>query len=197
MSRSVDLFSLKQCLRRCGATSTPRKNVLLYTWFAYGLFPVAELQALNSLEFALKEMIGDDGLKALKKQLKKAGKSPGLQSFIEHAVASKWIMNEDFKAYHRVPYERAKYEFLLRKGEEMREKGLTSIEYNEDEIVVPKENATDFVGMLINTVNMIRNTHAHGETLLYPASVWQTFEICADFINALFRTQCVRRNGAD
>jgi hypothetical protein len=163
------------------------KNVLLYTWFAYGFFPVAELQALNALELALKERIGEDGLKAFKKQLKKTGKRHGLQAYIEHAAASKWIKNEDFQAYHRAPYERARYELQLKKSEEMREKGLSSIEYDEDEIVVPEENTTDFVGILLNTVNWIRNTHAHGEVMLYPASVWQTFEICSDFINALYR----------
>ena len=163
------------------------KNVLLYTWFAYGFFPVAELQALNALELALKERIGEDGLKALKKQLKKTGKRLGLQAYIEHAAASKWIKNEDFKAYHRAPYARARYELQLKKSEEMREKGLSSIEYNEEEIVVPEENTTDFVGVLINTVNWIRNTHAHGDVMLYPVSVWQTFEICSDFINALYR----------
>ena len=54
-----------------------------------------------------------------------------------------------------------------------------------------EENTTDFIGILIGTVNRIRNTHAHGEMLLYPTSVWQTFEICADFINALFGEQAV------
>lgn len=167
------------------------KNVLLYTWFAYGFFPVAELQALNALELALKERIGEDGLKALKKQLKKTGKRLGLQAYIEHAAANKWIKNEDFQAYH------TKQELLLKMSEEMREEGLSSIEYDEDEIAVPEENTTDFVGALINTVNWIRNTHAHGDVMLYPVSVWQTFEICSDFINALYQRQIPQDNVSD
>jgi hypothetical protein len=52
---------------------------------------------------------------------------------------------------------------------------------------VPTENTTDYLGIVLDTVHEIRNIHAHGETMLYPASVWMTFEICLDFINALFK----------
>ena len=168
------------------------KNVLLYTWFAYGFFPVAELQALNALELALKERIGEDGLKALKKQLKKTGKRPGMQAYIEHAAASKWIKNEDFQAY-----ERAKNELLLEMNEKMGGKGLSSIEFDKNEIAVPEKDTIDFVGVLIQTVNWIRNTHAHGDVMLYPVSVWRTFEICSDFINALYRRQIPQDNVSD
>jgi hypothetical protein len=158
------------------------KNALLYTWFAYGLFPVAELQALNTLELALRERIGEEGLRKLKKQKKLLG----LRTFIEHAVENKWLKNEDFGAYHRAPLEQARMDYLIRKTEEMRAKGLDSIEINYDEIQVSAENTTDYLGILLDTVHEIRNIHAHGETMLYPASVWMTFEICSDFINALY-----------
>lgn len=185
---SVSRFALSETVpEKVRSHFNTAKNVLLYTWFAYGFFPVAELQALNALELALKERIGEDGLKALKKQLKKTGKRLGLQSYIEHAAASKWIKNEDFGAYHRAPMEWARREYEIRKSEEMRAKGLNSIELNYDEIVVPEENLTDFIGFLIGTVNEVRNTHAHGEVMLYPVSVWRMFEICSDFINALYR----------
>lgn len=44
------------------------KNVLLYTWFVYDFYPVAELQALSVLELALRDRIGDETLKTLRKQ---------------------------------------------------------------------------------------------------------------------------------
>lgn len=163
------------------------KNVLLYTWFVYNFFSVAELQALSALELALRERIGEDGLKDLKKQLKKKGKRLGLQAYIEHTAVNGWISNEDFKAYHRAPYMQAMHDYQIRKTEEMTEKGLDSIEINYDDIEVPEVNTVDYLGVLIGTVNDIRNAHAHGETFLYPASAWQTFEVCSDFINALFR----------
>ena len=64
---------------------------------------------------------------------------------------------------------------------------MDSIEINYDEIQVSAENTSpDYLRILLDTVHEIRNIHAHGETMLYPASVWMTFEICSDFINALY-----------
>lgn len=181
---SVDRFVLTEAVpEKVRSHFNTAKNVLLYTWFAYDFFPVAELQALSVLELALRERIGEEGLKKLKKQ-----KRPlGLRTFIEHAAESKWVRNEDFSAYHRAPMARAKMEYDIRKIEEMNAKGMDTIEINYDEIEVPAENTTDYIGILLDTVHEIRNIHAHGETMLYPASVWQTFEVCADFINALYR----------
>lgn len=185
---SVSRFNLNEAVpEKVQSHFNTAKNVLLYTWFVYGFFPVAELYALNALELALKERIGEDGLKELKKKLRKIGKRIGLQAYIEHAAANKWIKNEDFGAYHRAPIERARMDYLARKSEEMHAKGLDSIEINYDEIEVPPENTTDYLRVLQHRVHKIRNIHAHGEVMLYPASVWMTFEICSDFINALFK----------
>jgi hypothetical protein len=180
---SVSAFTLDEAVpQKVRSHLNTAKNALLYTWFVYGFFPVAELQALNALELALRERIGEEGLKKLKKQKKLLG----LRTLIEHAVENKWLKNEDFGAYHRAPIEQARMDYLIRKTEEMRAKGLDSIEINYDEIEVPTENTTDYLGILLNTVHEIRNIHAHGEIMLYPASVWMTFEICSDFINALY-----------
>lgn len=157
------------------------KNVLLYTWFVYDFYPVAELQALSALELALRERIGEKELKKLKKK-----KPLGMRTFIEYAADNKWIKNEDFSAYHRAPMEQARNDYLSRKAEEMHAKGLDSIEIDYGEIQMPAENTTDYLGILMDTVHKIRNIHAHGETMLYPVSVWMTFEVCSDFINALF-----------
>ncbi len=158
------------------------KNVLLYTWFVYDFYPVAELQALSALELALRERIGERGLK----EIRKTKKSIGMQTYIAHATENGWIKNEDFSAYHRAPMEQARMNYFIQKTEEMRAKGLDSIELNYDEIQISKENTTDYLGILVDTVHHIRNIHAHGEPMLYPPSVWTTFELCSEFINALF-----------
>lgn len=180
---SVSAFTLNKAVpEKVRSKFNTAKNALLYTWFVYGFYPVAELQALSALELALRERIGEEGLKKLKKQKKQLG----MRTFIEHAVENKWIKNQDFSAYHRAPMERARMDYLTRKTEEMHAKGLDSIEINYDEIQVPAKNTTDYLGILLDTVHEIRNIHAHGETMLYPASVWMTFEICSDLINALY-----------
>lgn len=179
----VSRFTLNQAVpEKVQSRFNTAKNILLYTWFVYDFYPVAELQALSALELALRERIGEEGLEKLKKQKKPLG----MRTFIEHAVEKKWIKNEDFGAYYRAPMERAKKNYLIQKIEEMNAKGLDTIEIDYDEIQTPVENTTDYLGVLMHTVHKIRNIHAHGETMLYPASVWMTFEICLDFINALF-----------
>lgn len=110
-----------------------------------------------------------------------------MYTFIDYAVKSKWIKNEDFSGYHRALIERARMDYIIRKSEEMRTKGLDSIEIDFDKIEVPLTNTTDYLAVLLKSVHRIRNVHAHGQTMLYPASVWTTFEMCADFINALFK----------
>ena len=158
------------------------KNLLLYAWFVYPFFSVSEMHILSVLELALKTRIGDKGLNELRKLKKKRG----LFSYIEYAQSKKWIANTDFRAYHRAPNEIARHEYMLRKLEEMKEKGLDWIDLDFDDIKVPETNSIDYIGVLLDTVNEIRNTHAHGETLLYPASVWRSFEMVSDFVNALF-----------
>lgn len=181
---SVNRFTLNRAVpEKVQSRFNTAKNILLYTWFVYDFYPVAELQALSALELALRERIGDESIEILKKQKKPLG----MRTFIEHAVEKKWIKNEDFGAYHRAPMERAKKNYLIQKIEEMNARGLDTIEIDYDEIQTPVENTTDYLGVLMHTVHKIRNIHAHGETMLYPAAVWMTFEICSDFINALFK----------
>lgn len=158
------------------------KNVLLYTWYEYGFFPVAAQQAFTTLEYALRDRLGESAINELKKQRRR-----GLYAYIEYAIEQGWIRNEDFSAWHRAPMLRARDEYLFKKIKEMDEKGLDSIEVDYDEAEVPKTNTVDYLDVLLRTVNKIRNWHAHGEYILHPPSVWHTFEMCADFINAIYR----------
>ncbi len=79
------------------------KNVLLYTWFVYGFYPVAQFQALSTLELALQERIGEAAIK------KPYGKRRGsLKSYIEYAAKNNWIKNEDFRDCHHAPSDEIK-----------------------------------------------------------------------------------------
>lgn len=158
------------------------KNVLLYTWCEYSFFPVAALQAFTTLEYALRNRLGEQTISELKKQRKR-----GLYAYIEYSIEQGWVKNEDFSAWHRAPMLRARDDYLIKKIEEMEEKGLDSIEIDYEEAEVPITNTVDYLDVLQRTVNKIRNLHAHGEFILHPSSVWHTFEMCADFINAIYR----------
>ncbi|MEN8131532.1 MAG: hypothetical protein ABFS45_15335 [Pseudomonadota bacterium] len=158
------------------------KNVLLYTWYEYSFFPVAALQVFTTLEYALCNRLGEGTIAELKKKRKR-----GLYAYIEYSIEQGWIRNEDFSAWHRTPMLRARDEYLFKKIDEMDEKSLDSIEIDYDEAEVPNTNTVDYLDVLLRTVNKIRNWHAHGEFILRPPSVWHTFEMCADFVNAIYR----------
>lgn len=160
------------------------KNLLVYAWYFYPFFSVAEMHVLGVLELALKTRIGEEGINELKRTKKRIG----LHSYIEHARDQRWIRNEDFQAYHQAPYAIARQQYMERKAEEMTALGVNEIALNFDEVEPLAENPVDYVAVLLDTVNFIRNMHAHGDAVLYPASVWQSFEMCSDFVNALFRS---------
>lgn len=159
------------------------KNLLLYSWFIYPFFSVAEMHVMGVLELSLRTRIGVAGMKDLKRMKKRHG----LFSYIEYARGKGWIRNEDFSAYHRAPFDIGRQNYLAQKIGEMQERGLKEIQIDYDESEIPTENPVDYIGILLDTVNEIRNIHAHGDPMLYPASAWQSFEMCCDFVDALYR----------
>lgn len=158
------------------------KNLLLYTWYAYHLLSSAELQVLIVLEAALRKRIGEEKIKELTKQKKR-----GLHAYIKHAIEKNWISNADFRAWHRAPILQARDKYLFSKIDEMKAGGLDLIDIDLSEVEQSKNNTLDYLVILQGTVNKIRNWHGHGELMLHEPSVWTSFEMTTDFINALFR----------
>lgn len=67
------------------------KNVYLYSWFIYRFQPVAELQSLACLEYALRlRMAGEIRAGKLKE------KRPGLQRLMQYAIENQLVKNEGF-----------------------------------------------------------------------------------------------------
>lgn len=162
------------------------KNILLYTWLSFDLYPVAELHVLITLEMALRERIGEDGMAEIRLRDKKKGRGTGMQSYIKYAICQGWVKNEDFSAWHRAPLNQALHEQRVKAVELMKERGVDGIDLNEVELLIPKENNFDFLSTLTNWTNQARNGHAHGSGYLYPAEVWNNFEMVTEFINVLF-----------
>lgn len=72
------------------------KNVYLYSWFIYRFQPVAEMQSLACLEYALRTRLADE-IKAGKLKAKR----PGLQKLMRYAVDNQLIKNEGFARWVR------------------------------------------------------------------------------------------------
>lgn len=67
------------------------KNVYLYSWFIYRFQPVAELQSLACLEFALRTRLENEINSGII-----SAKRPGLQTLMKFAIENQMVKNEGF-----------------------------------------------------------------------------------------------------
>lgn len=158
------------------------KNLFLYAWFVYRFHPVAEQQALASLEFALRERLappkGENG---------DAGGRSGLSALLKRAQASGLVGNDAFRNRNQwateLARERYRHEALLEmigsNAEEM-------VLHETDAQPTDADLAYDWIGNFVESLPRIRNAYAHGTSMLYP-SVTRTFEIVSDLIDQLYR----------
>jgi len=163
------------------------KNLYLYAWFVYRFYPVAEQQALASLEFALRERFPD----FVKEQVGQRGF--GLKKLMNHAIDNHHIRNEEFSTRELWAWRRAEMRHSVAKVEEMMAAGIESIEWNNSEVVVTQEDFDcDWLDIFQEVIPKIRNRYAHGSGELKPAAL-HTFEMTVELINQLYPNS--RRSG--
>jgi hypothetical protein len=114
------------------------KNLYLYAWFVYRFYPVAEQQALASLEFALRERFPDFVESERKKRPKSGG--PGLWMLLDHAIKNGSVRNDMFAARERWAWRRAEIRHSFEKMQEMMAAGIESMGWSESEVVVTQED---------------------------------------------------------
>lgn len=157
------------------------KNLYVYAWFVYRFHPVAEQQALATLEFALRErLLGPDAVRRDDVWV------PGLRKLLEDALARGLIGNDRFPNRERWALDIAKYRFSLDQIAEMERLGLTEMEADDSAVRPTQQDLDhDWIGAFIEALPRIRNTYAHGSSMLYP-TVIRTFEIVCGLVNQLF-----------
>jgi hypothetical protein len=160
------------------------KNLYLYAWFVYRFYPVAEKQALATLEFALRVRLSS----WLPERYGHEVKIPkGLSNLLTKAVSEELIANEGLRANERLAIERARQRATLERIREMQARGLDEMEYDESTIEpLPEDYAHDSLNIFSQTLPSIRNTYAHGSAMLH-STVLSTFEIVTDLVNQLFK----------
>jgi hypothetical protein len=72
------------------------KNIYLYSWFIYRFQPVAELESLACLEYALRVRLADEIRDGKLKE-----KRPGLQRLMRYAIDKELVKNEGFARWVR------------------------------------------------------------------------------------------------
>lgn len=140
------------------------RNLALYSWFVYRFQSVGEMQALASLEFALRERCRREG----------SGRQPmGLKHLLHHAIQSRWIDAEGLSAYQEIQGRRR--EFLQ----------STALPFIDRQGRLPQLDPQIYLEQLADMLPRLRNAWAHGSGMLLGQSV-RILRLCADLINQLF-----------
>ncbi|MFK0376970.1 hypothetical protein [Pandoraea sp. NPDC090278] len=160
------------------------KNLYVYAWFVYRFYPVAEQQALASLEFALRTRLEDDASRSASRGAKRPR---GLKAWLNEALKQGAIANDRFQWAEKWAKARAKRRVDVQAIQQMKDLGLKSIQLDYSRAELPREDfAEDWIGTFIETLPEIRNEYAHGSSHLDSSSVLRTFEIITELINQLF-----------
>lgn len=171
------------------------RNLYLYAWYEYTFFNVAEAKVLTVLEFAIKERVTEGEIKqyckermqALKAEDKKGRVSPGLKTYIEYCRDKGLIKSEAFSAWQRQPSMQAYYGGLIKEVERQSAESGSDIKVMEVQFEeLPPNPNYDHVQHLVDHVNRIRNTYAHGSGMLHN-DVLGSFEMVSEFIEQIYR----------
>ena len=167
------------------------KNIYLYAWYVYRFYPVAEQQALSSLEMGLRNRFpGNLPLGYGYKD--RPNHRPTLAPLLRYAIDQGLIRNEGFSRWHRLVRQRAKDRVLFEQIEEMQITDTTVQKISSDEIVPNAADLDcDFVSVLEKTLPGIRNAYAHGSTRL-SNQVLGTFELVKEILIQLYPTDSIK-----
>lgn len=163
------------------------KNLYLYAWFVYRFYPVAEQQALGTLEFALRERQPEFVRQYKARHRRKM--EPSLRALLEHAIKERLVRNEAFKGRGRWAQERAITRYQYEQVAKMSANGMSQMTIDYCAVTPGDEDLNhDWLKDFLDAIPYTRNEYAHGSEMLCP-SVLQTIEVVTELINQLFPTK--------
>jgi hypothetical protein len=138
------------------------RNLVLFSWFVYRFQSVGKLQALASLEFALRERVRRED-----------GPIPkGLRQLLHHAVQKGWVSATSIAAYQEI--RQRQHAFVESTS------GLSG-----GRPAIPLLDPNSYLEQLADELPRLRNEFAHGSDMLMGQGA-RMLRLCADFINQLF-----------
>ena len=158
------------------------RNLYLYAYNVYRFYMVAEHHLYTTLEFAIRERVGKE---KLRKYAKKNKMNLGLRAYMKYLYDYKLLRNEDFPTWNHKRRMDAKSRQMRGALKEVRQKGLTSTDIEEEVDVNQYEFDYDYFQILCGTIPAMRNEHAHGSKTLFCGDL-HTFENVSIIINAIY-----------
>jgi hypothetical protein len=172
------------------------RNLYIYGYNVYRFYVIADKQLYSTLEFAIRECIGEDELKRYllqKRKEKKGNPSLGLRLYIGYLIEHKLIQNEDFPQWHHSRAQHAEHQYMLNVSKKMDEENLDSYTLDPDEIDLDAYHFDwDLTKVLSETIPALRNGLVHGSSSLYTGRIGH-FEQTSIIINKMYertRSHC-------
>lgn len=160
------------------------RNLYLYSWYVYRFFPVAQSQALFTLEFGLRVRFPD----RLPEPYQHARqKQPMLAGLLGYAIDRGLIQNEGFRRWHQATEDRARQRRSMELFQTMIDQHLDGMEFDEDESVniTLEDQSWDLVQILRRSLPSLRNELAHGSSML-TNQVLGTIELVAEILSQIY-----------
>jgi hypothetical protein len=166
------------------------RNLYLYAWHVYRFFPVAQSQALFSLELGLRMRLPD---RLPEPYQRSWHQQPMLAGLLGYAIDQGLIRNEGFDRWHRAAEDRAQQRRSMEIFQAMLDQKLESVEVDEEEAinVITDDQSWDLVKILRKSLPGLRNELAHGSSML-TNQVLGTIELVAEILTQIY----VRDSGA-
>lgn len=168
------------------------RNLFIYGYHVYRFYVVADKQLYSTLEFAIRECVGEDKLWLYLKQKRKEQKgkkgnpSLGLRLYLGYLTEHQLIQNEDFPQWHHRRAQNAENQYILEISNKMDEENLDSYTLDPDEIDLEGCSFDwDLTQILCETIPALRNSLVHGSSSLYPGLI-NHFEQISIIINKIY-----------
>ncbi|WP_233451441.1 hypothetical protein [Paraburkholderia caribensis] len=160
------------------------RNLYLYAWHVYRFFPVAQRQALSTLEFGLRSRFPG----RLPSQYQSSrNKHPMLAGLLRYAIDQGFIRNEDFSRWHQVVQNRARERRSMESFRYMVDKQIDCMQFDENEpvSVTAEDQQWDLVQVLRDSLPALRNELSHGSTFL-TNQVLGTIEVVGEILSQIY-----------
>ncbi|HEX7933057.1 MAG TPA: hypothetical protein VF573_08285 [Paraburkholderia sp.] len=119
------------------------RNLYPYAWHVYRFFPVAQSQALFSLELGLRARLPDRLPEPYQRPWKR---QPMLAGLLGYAIDQGFVRNEGFRRSHQAAEGRARERRSMGIFQAMTDQQLGSVEIDEEEInITPDDQSWDLV----------------------------------------------------
>lgn len=160
------------------------RNLYLYAWHVYRFFPVAQSQALFSLELGLRMRLPDRLPEAYQRPWQQ---QPMLAGLLGYAIDQGLVRNEGFRPWHQAAEDRARQRRSVEIFQTMIDRQLESVKVDEEQPVniTPGDQSWDLVKILRKSLPGLRNELAHGSSML-TNQVLGTIELVAEILSQIY-----------